>query len=79
MTRASGNNHMYVTLPAKSTYTDAVDDIMCAAGDVTCDARVWSTPVHSLTTDMTMSCYACQKSATSCTVNDVLAGTGTDY
>jgi hypothetical protein len=79
MTKAGDNNHLYVTLPAKSTYTDAVDDIMCAAGDITCDARVWSTSTAVITTDMTLSCFACQKSATTCTINDVLAGTGTDY
>jgi hypothetical protein len=70
---------MYLTLPAKSTYTDAVDDIMCAAGDVTCDARVWSTSTTVLTSDMTMSCFACHKmSSVACTVNDVAGGSGTD-
>jgi hypothetical protein len=74
----SDNNHLFLTLPAKTAYTDAVDDVMCAAGDVTCDARVWSTSTTPLTTDMTMSCFACQKDATTCTVNDLPSGTGTD-
>jgi hypothetical protein len=71
-------NHLSLLLPAKSDYSDAVDDEMCAAGDVTCDARVWSTNTATDTADMTMSCFACQSLSTTCTKVDSLDGTGTD-
>lgn len=44
---------------------------MCPTGDVTCEARVWSTTTTVLTADMDMSCFACEKmSSVSCATGD---------
>lgn len=43
---------------------------MCAAGDVTCEARYWSTGSGNVTA-MTYSCFACETGVTSTCVNTV--------
>jgi hypothetical protein len=50
---------------------------MCATGDLTCEARFWSTGSTSAS-DMTYSCFACEKSATTCANTVVTDSTAND-
>jgi hypothetical protein len=71
-----GTNQLYMTLPAASVFTalgeTINDEVMCPTGDVTCEAREWSTTTTVLTADMDLSCFACEKmSSVSCATIDI--------
>lgn len=82
MTKQDSNKQMLMTLPTKSVLQATQDatlpdgELMCATGDVTCEARFWSTGSSSAN-DMTYSCFACDKSATTC-ANTVVTDSGTN-
>lgn len=53
------------TAPAGST-----SDVYCAAGDLVCELREWTSGTKTDTADMTGSCFSCTKGDTTCAKTD---------
>lgn len=71
LTRVS-NTVLKIVLPAKGT--DATE-VKCAKGSISCVVREWTTGSSSVT-DMTASCYVCDKGNGACTSTESAADPG---
>lgn len=58
------NDRMKLTMPAAAT--GATSAVICAAGDLSCKARAWSSGA-GVVTEATITCYACDSASSSCT------------
>lgn len=48
----------------------ATTDVYCAAGDLTCEIRTWTSGSKADAADMTGSCWSCTKGDTACAKTD---------
>jgi hypothetical protein len=71
MARGTSDVHLQLTMPtlAEAGITDTSDtptQVICAAGDLSCKARAWSSGA-GVVTEATMTCYACDSANAACT------------
>jgi hypothetical protein len=64
MAKEDSSKRLRLTMPAAAS--GATSQVICAAGDISCKVREWSSS-SSTVTEMTASCYACDNQATACT------------
>lgn len=71
MARGASDRYLQLTMPtlAEAGITDTSDtptQVICAAGDLSCKARAWSSGA-GVVTEATLTCYACDSASSSCT------------
>lgn len=76
LTASDSNKRLQLTIPDKTA--TATSEVICAAGDLSCKAREWSTG-SSTVTEMTAGCWACDSASSTCTSAEsaaALSGSG---
>jgi hypothetical protein len=71
LARGTSDVHLQLTMPtlAEAGITDTSDtptQVICAAGDLSCKARAWSSGA-GVVTEATLTCYACDSASSTCT------------